>query len=228
MTRIRTALLALVLVAVAAVTARAQNNPTINYAALRADILANTAQAGGTNPAYATTPINQLPINDDTNQLVADWYNGTASPTFHVYRSAIPVAELFDAIVWANFTPSDSVPTATSLENDIYQSRQIACQTKQMNLQTMMIGQAAVNGAKANIRAGLQDALTNIPSGANGANRSAGWTTVRDTVLARASTRAEKLFASTASGNGSAPNAAATLVFEGALASGDVSAARAN
>lgn len=206
----------------------AQGNPTINYSTLRADILANANVAGGSNPAYASTPINQLPSNSDTNQLIADWYNVTASPTFYVYRTTIPAAELFDAIVWANFTPSDAVPTDTSLNNDIFQSRQIACQTKQMNLQTMIVGQASINGSKPNIRAGLQDALTNIPSGTNGALRAAGWVTVRDTVLARAAKRAEKLLANTSGGNGGTAATAATLVFEGDLSAGDVSRARAN
>ena len=262
MTRIRTALLALVLVAVAAVTARAQNNPTINYAALRADILANTAQAGGTNPAYATTPINQLPINDDTNQLVADWYNRTASPAFYVYRTAIPVQEVNDAIVWQNMTPADPVPnesrtgsctvTASSCTGgtysytvteavSIWNARANLAQGKVLNVQSLLLSaQGALNGAKPAIRSGLQDALTNVPtnstaqpgtSGNNfhdGRTLSAGWVALRDTVLAEGASRVEKLFANTTGGNGGTPATAATMVFEGTLSVGDVSAARAN
>ncbi len=105
--------------------------------------------------------------------------------------------------------------TDQGLNNAIFQSRQLACQTKQMNIQTMLTGRDTIDGSKANIRAGLQDALTNIPSGANGAVRSAGWTNVRDGVIARVVTRLEKLFAT--GGNGSTPATAATLVVEGDL-----------
>jgi len=175
------------------------------------------------------------PVSNTTLTL-AQWFaagsdNAVAAclnvvlPAFWVYRTDIPVAEVFDAIIWANLTPSDFVPTDTALNNAIYQSRQLVCQTKQMNLQTLVMGQAVLDGSKANIRSGLSDALTNIPSGASGALRSAGWTTVRDTVLARAATRAEKLYAT--GGNGSTPALAATLTFEGAITAQDIQAARA-
>lgn len=151
---------------------------------------------------------------------LAGYYSALISPAFNVFRTAIPAAEVFDGVLWANFTPSDTVPTDTALNNAIFQSRQLACQTKQMNLQTMLTGRDTIDGSKANIRAGLQDALTNIPSGANGATRSAGWTTVRDGVLARLSNRLEKLFA--VGGNGLTPATAATLVVEGELSTADL------
>lgn len=198
----------------------------INYAALKAECQNNPNNYSYTDPQSGTT------------LTLAQWWAAGADAAcaaamnmatagFWVYRTSIPVAEVFDAIVWANFTPSDVVPTDTSLNNDIFQSRQIACQTKQMNLQTMIVGQSSISGAKANIRAGLQDALTNIPSGANGATRAAGWTTVRDTVLARLATRAERLYANTGSGNGGTAATAAALTFEGDLTPADIQAARA-
>ena len=151
---------------------------------------------------------------------LAGYYSAKASPTFYVYRTSVPTSEIFDAVTWANFTPSDAVPETTSLANDIYQSRQLACQTKQMNLQTMLTGRDAIDGSKTNIRAGLQDALTNIPSGANGVNRAAGWVTLRDSVLVRAANRLEQLFAT--GGNGATAQTAATLVVEGALSTSDL------
>lgn len=198
----------------------------IDYAVLKAECQNNPNNYSYTDPQSGTT------------LTLAQWYSAGAdaacaaamnvlTAAFSVYRTSIPVSEVFDAIVWANFTPSDAVPVDTSLNNDIYQSRQIACQTKQMNLQTMIVGQASINGAKGNIRAGLQDALTNIPSGAGGAARSAGWVTVRDTVLARLATRAEKLYANVANGNGGTAATAATLTFEGNLTAADIQAARA-
>lgn len=174
---------------------------TAQKATLKADILADQVA----NAFYAIGDLSGL----------AAYYNALASPTFYGYRTAIPANEVFDGVLWANFTPSDTVPTDTALNNAIFQSRQLACQTKQMNLQTMLTGRDTIDGSKANIRAGLQDALTNIPSGASGAVRAAGWTTVRDGVLARVVTRLEKLFAT--GGNGSTPATAATLVVEGKI-----------
>jgi len=196
----------------------------INYAALKAECQNNPNAYSYTDPASGTTLTLAQWFASGADAATAACLNELV-PTFFVYRTEIPVSEMFDAIIWANFTPSDAVPTDTSLNNDIYQSRQIACQTKQMNLQTMLMGQASINGAKANIRAGLSDALTGIPSGAGGATRSAGWTNVRDTVLARAATRAEKLYAT--GGNGATAATAATLTFEGALTPQDIQAARA-
>lgn len=196
----------------------------INYAVLKAECQTNPNGYSYTDPTSTTTLTLAQWYAAGADAAVAACLNASV-PTFFVYRTDIPVAEVFDAIIWANFTPSDAVPTDTSLNNDIYQSRQIACQTKQMNLQTMLMGQDVLNGAKANVRAGLQDALTGIPSGAAGATRAAGWTTVRDTVLARAATRAERLYAT--GGNGASASTAATLTFEGTITAQDIQAARA-
>lgn len=175
---------------------------TQQKATLKADILASPAA----NALYESGDLSGL----------ATYYNAIAAPAFYVFRTSIPTSEIFDGVVWANFTPSDAVPTDTVLNNAIFQSRQLACQTKQMNLQTMLSGREAIDGSKANVRAGLQDALTNIPSGNSGALRAAGWVTLRDAVLARTATRLEQLFAT--GGNGQAASTAATLVVEGAIA----------
>ena len=67
------------------------------------------------------------------------------------------------------------------------------------------------------MRAGWQDALTNIPAGASGALVSAGWTTVRDT-FKRLATRGEKVFA-TGTGTQATPG---VLGWEGSLRDADV------
>ena len=193
-----------------------------NIAASTDTVPAGVADCGG----FVGLQVNAVPNSADGNYCLASLYNQISSPAFYVYRTSIPVAEVFDAIVWANFTPSDAVPTDTALNNAIFQSRQIACQTKQMNVQTILMGQSTLNGAKPNIRSGLQDALTQIPSGANGALRAAGWVTVRDSVLARQARRIEKLYADTSGGNGSAAASAATLTFEGTITGSDIEAAR--
>lgn len=208
---------------------RADALTTVQLQALKANIAASTdvVPAGLADcGAFVGVQVNAIPNSADGNFCIATLYNQMVSPSFYVYRTNIPVQEVFDAIVWANFTPADAVPTDTALNNAIFQSRQIACQTKQMNVQTMLMGQSVLNGAKANIRAGLQDALTNIPSGVNGATRAAGWVTVRDNVLARPARRIEKLYADTSGGNGSTASTAATLTYEGTVTGSDVEQAR--
>ena len=85
----------------------------------------------------------------------------------------------------------------------------------------------ALNATRPSIRAALQDALTGLPSGANGALQSAGWVVVRDNALARPATVAERLFAvTTAAQDGSTPAKAATATYEGSLSLTDVEMAR--
>jgi len=167
--------------------------------------------------------LSSFPMNADGHVAVAQALNQPASPTFYVYRTDIPVQEVFDQVQWSKLTPADAIPTDTALNAAIWQSRSLACQGKQFNLQTLLMGQATINGAKANVRAGLQDALTNVPSAASGATQAAGWVGVRDSVLARAATVAEKALAT---GNGGTAATAATMTFEGALTAQDVEAVR--
>lgn len=151
---------------------------------------------------------------------IAALYNLPASPTFNVYRTSVPVQEINDAITWANFTPADA-PDTTQL----WLNRATAAQGKQFNLQTLLIGaQGSVNASKPNVRAGIQDATTNLPTGTGGASVSGGWVAIRDNVLARAATRLEKLLATTTvQQDGSTAAKAATLTFEGAITAQTVS-----
>ena len=132
--------------------------------------------------------------------------------TFVVWRTSTQTQDIYDAITWANFTPQDT-PDATAL----YTNRALACQGKQFNLQTLLQGRESVNSAKANIRAGLQDALTAIPSGAAGAGKNGGWSAVQ-TAMQRFATWGEKVFA-TGTGTAGSPG---TLVLEGVPSDYDV------
>jgi hypothetical protein len=185
--------------------------------AIKADIAANS-------------DLNAFPNTDDGNFAIAALYNALTAIAFFVYRTNIPVQDIFDQITWANLTPADAPPAAadTTLSDHLaWQSRALACQAKQFNVQLLLQGQSLVNGAKPNVRAGLQDALTNVPSGAAGALVSGGWVGVRDNALARKATRIEKLFATTAvNHDGSTAAAAATMVIEGAISGADIRNAR--
>jgi len=167
--------------------------------------------------------LNANPNTPDGNSAIAAAYNLLASPNFFVYRTDIPLSDIYDQITWANLTPIDA-PDGTQT----WANRSLACQGKQFNLQLMLSGgQLTANASKANVRAGLQDALTNVPSATGTGTQSAGWVNVRDNALARKSTRGEKLLA-TLTQNGSTAALAATLTFEGALTYHDIEAARAS
>jgi len=152
--------------------------------------------------------------------LLMDWYNAASAPAFYVYRRDVPTDEIFDQVIWANMTPN-TAPDNTQL----WANRSLACQGKQFNLQTLLVGRATIDAAKASLRSGLQDALTDLPSGTGSNVRQAGWTQVT-AILARVATRGEKLFANTNNGNGAAPGTAATARVEGDIALDDFIALR--
>jgi hypothetical protein len=143
--------------------------------------------------------------NAGNNTDIAAWFK--ADSEFVVWRSSVSVAEVQDAVVWANMTPADAPDGTTAWTN-----RALACQGKQFNLQNLIVGRDQINSGKANIRAGLQDALTNVPSGAGGASQSAGWVTIRD-AMKRNANRGEALYA-TGTGTSATPG---SLVWEGVV-----------
>ena len=179
-------------------------------ATLRADINADGA-------------LSIIPNNGDGNQLIADAYNALAIPDFFVWMTNVSVQTVLDSITWANYTPVD-VADSTA----IYTNRLLLIQTKQMNLQTMLTGRDIIDSSKANVRAGLRDAVVALPSGTGGASLSAGGASGATVLSAclRKATRAEKLFSSGPVTTGSTTGN--ILVFEGKLTYQNVSDARAN
>lgn len=184
------------------------NLTTAQLTALKADILLD-----GT--------LSAKPMTSGGAGEIATAYNLTAVPDFMVWRTEAPVSDIFDAITWVNFTPADT-PEATG----IFTARAMVIQTKQMNLQNILIGRTTIDASKANIRAGLRDAVVALPAGASGAAVSAGGSSGATVLVActRKATRAEKLFNGGNATTGT--TTAALLVFQGALASDDVQAAR--
>ena len=96
---------------------------------------------------------------------LAALYNANASPEANVWDWNTPTDRIHDAIDYTKFTPVDA-----AAENLIGSQRLLMIQTKQMNLQNMLMGKASVDATKANLRAGLRDALINLPAGTSGAN----------------------------------------------------------
>lgn len=145
--------------------------------------------------------LSAIPKTPDGFVTIASVYNTAFAPTFWVYRTNILPSEIFDKIAWANFTPHDppvaaDTPAALAASATLWGNRATVCQIKQNTLQIMLLGiETTINASHNNTRSGVQDALTNIPSGVNGAPQSGGWEDVSMFVLPRAGTRGEKLFA---------------------------------
>lgn len=107
----------------------------------------------------------------------------------YVWKTTVPASEIFDAISWANLTPTD--PADGTL---LWQNRAMVCQGKQNSLMLLLQGQDQISSGKSLIRAGLNDALSNLPSGASGTVLGGGWLTVK-AAMYRLATVAEALFA---------------------------------
>lgn len=170
-------------------------------ATIKADILANP-------------DLNNKPMNSDGAFEIARLYNLPASPSFFVYKNDINSQELFDKIDFAKLTPADA-PDGTQT----WANRSLACQGKQFNLQ-LILDRSVIDATRSQTRATLQDALTQIPSGAGGATVSA-WVPVRD-FLYTSATRLEKLLA-TGTGSTAQP---ATRAFYGAVSYQEIEEAR--
>ena len=153
------------------------------------------------------TATDLIAIGNDV--ALADWFN--TPTTTYVWRTSVPTDEVFDAISWAALTPADA-PDGTVA----YTNRALLCQAKQINLQILLQGKERVAGSKATIRAGLSDALLNVPSAVGGATQSAGWAAVK-AVLSRFATRAEAALA-TGEGTKASPS---LLDFDGMVSTYD-------
>jgi hypothetical protein len=115
--------------------------------------------------------------------------NAPAAPDYYVWRRDVPAVDIFDKVVFANYTPNDS-PTETL----IYNNRALLAQTKQLNMQLLLQNRVTFDASKTNLRTALNDATTNLPTGANGVNRSGGWSAILP-ILSRKATVGEKLYA---------------------------------
>ncbi len=169
----------------------------------------------------ANADMNTLPANSDGSYAIAELYNQPASPTFNVWRTDASVQAIYDAINWSLYTPVDA-PEATG----IYTARALAIQTKQMNLQNILQGRDTIDCSKANVRAGLRDAVIAVPAGTNGAAVSPGGASGA-TVLAnciRPATRLEKLLSTGSATTGS--TTANLLGFEGQVSYPQIDLAR--
>lgn len=190
---------------------------------LKNDITANVnavpAGMSWTN-GFQGQAINTLPNDNAGNATIAGWYNQTAAPDFYVWRD-LPMETVLGLITYAAMTPADAVPTTPDLSVQVYIARALACQGKQFNLQNLTIGRTTAPMKRTNYRAAMQDCLTNIPAGANGAGIAANWTGVRD--AAKSLARYVERILATGTGSQVSP---ADLGYEGTVSGDDVESAR--
>ena len=173
-------------------------------------IIRNAVNADGT--------LNQKPHNTDGAYDIAAALNLTDASNTSVWWTATPADNLFNAITWASYTPNDA-PDGTAT----WTNRCLAAQTKQINLQIMLVRQT-INMANTTTRAGLRDAVILVPTGAGGAmvapGGASGVTTLTACIRPTYATRAEKLLTLGPSTTGTVT--ADVLAFEGNLSYPDV------
>lgn len=171
-----------------------------------------------TTPQLTTLKANidsLFPGSTDYDAIAAH-YNTVSSTD--VWRTDAPVSAIYDAITWSAYTPTDA-PDSTA----IYTNRLLAIQTKQMNLQGMLIGRETINAARANVRAGLRDAVIALPSGSGGSSIVAGGASGATVLNAcvRKANRIEALLASAPVSTGTV--SAAVMGYEGTVTAQTIS-----
>lgn len=165
--------------------------------------------------------LSAIPNSNDGAYEVAALLNANASPAYSVWKTNASVQDVFDAIDWSKYTPTDAADGS-----NIYTNRLLSIQTKQMNLQNMLVGRDTVNASKANIREGLRDAVIQLAAGAAGSMVSAGGANAVNVLnkLVRPARLIEKVLATGTVQTGAVT--AALMGFEGTVSPADVSAAR--
>lgn len=175
----------------------------------------------------ADAAFNSTPHTSDGAYAIALAFNQPDSSNTNVWWTACPAEAIFNSLTWTNYTPNDAVPTDTTLNSQIFLNRMGVVNIKQMNLQNMLVGRQTINMANSMIRAGIRDAVIQLPTGVGGAMTTSGGASGATTLTAclrpAKATRAEKVMSAGPSTTGTVT--ADTLTFEGSLGYQDVGAA---
>lgn len=176
---------------------------------LKTAVLANTDTIPAGHPwsgIYAGTQVKDVPNNPDGNVAVAGYYNLTASPDFWVFPSTVQVEQVVLAVNGAEYLALGANAAATNLHHNLFAllTRNGVIRPGDQAVRTLVTTIFPVGTAPLT-RAAILEACT------------------------RKATRAEQLFAITATGPGggagSSRAAAANLGFEGHLTGSDVNSA---
>lgn len=172
------------------------------------------------------------PLNDDGYADLATALNQIANPTFTVWKTNVKVSDILDSIDWTRYTPNGAL-TDAALTLDFEAQKRIArsndVQIKQMNLQLMVQGRDTLDASKPNIRAGLRDAVTGVPTGSAGAGQNPGGVNAGTTlaVCLRSATYGEQILATASQASDTTGATTARVMgFEGNLTAFDIATAR--
>lgn len=211
---------------------------------LAADIAANTAVLPA-GRQFAGVAVQDVPHTADGAYDVAWWYSQPASPAYKVWDTRVNLKDIRSLVNLAQFTPADAVPASagsTQNTNDqlVFQNRALACQLKQANAIFLITGEGQIDASPLQLRYSFNDCMTQIPSGASGANQNAGWGTsaapgaVR-LKMQRDALAVEKVFSAASTAAPNAGNVGAdprggttnpdTLVYVGTVSDGDIRSA---
>ena len=162
----------------------------------------------------ADNVLKTYPATSDGSYAIAAALNLPDASNTSVWWSATPVDNIFNSLTWANYTPNDAADGTA-----IYTNRTLLAQTKQMNLQNMLVGRDTINMTNALTRQGLKDAVHNIPTGTGGALVDVGGTNGATALAAcirpTTATRIEKILSTGPSTTST--TTADVLGFEGAI-----------
>lgn len=153
-----------------------------------------------------TEPTIVSALSSEDFPFIRDYYNEVPPSPFVAWRVSTPTEEIHNAIVWKKLTPADTPDITT-----VFTNRALICIGRQLNL-IRLLANTEVPTGKDQVRQGIKDALTAVPSGASGTEQAAGWTAVKGVII-RDCTRGEALLAS-GEGTTATPG---DLTFEGEL-----------
>lgn len=176
---------------------------------LKADLAANTALVE--YPAGQNVAINTLPNHPDAHQVIADWYNGTRSPDYWIWRTRVSKGEFVGTVGPGGTTFSwtgTGFITRSQGERDAWRE--------------LFNGQGFTDPSQDNVRQAIQDIFSGAvePAPSNRTHLAA--------VARRLARRIEHLFA-TGTGSTASPGKCALLdqsVLIYALTGVEVTAAR--
>lgn len=119
--------------------------------------------------------LNAYPNNEDGDYEIMLKLNAIATPDFMVWNTETSATDIVNAVTWDKYTPTDTVPTDTQLNVEIWKARAQAAQIKRDNLWALTdVTNGFINAAKPNIRSALRDAVIALPTGAGGASTTSG------------------------------------------------------
>lgn len=113
--------------------------------------------------------------NEDGDDAIAIELNKLSNPVFNVWDTEASATSIMDAVDFSKYTPNDAVPTDSQLNAEIWKARAQASTIKRDNLWAILdVTNGLINASKANVRAGLRDAVIGVPTGASGASTAPG------------------------------------------------------